>query len=99
MICRECKGWVEAKYLGKNPEGIPTYVLYCDCTPAEITCPMCGGGVGNRMRTGPIGSKDISILADKCYKCESIIPVESRKLSVKEWQWVERWNKRMYMSM
>ena len=94
--CKKCNTDIRSKYIGKNFKGISSIILFCKCTPLKFICPMCDGKVGKRKGTGPTGNKDIFILADECYSCGSLVPVQD--ISLKEWQWVDRWNKRSYES-
>lgn len=92
-VCKKCNTNVKSRYIGKNPNGVASYLITCEC-PSSAYCPMCNNKVGNRKRVGPNGSKNIFILVDECFKCGSIVPAES--ISRRSWIWVDRWNKRVY---
>jgi len=48
----------------------------------------------SRIRVGPTGDNDFSILSDRCMRCGKHYPVYPDKLGYKEQRWIMRWNKR-----
>ena len=92
--CKACNEDIKSKYIGKNYNGTPSYILFCKCVPLNITCPMCNGKLGNRKKIDVTENNNMLILVDQCHTCKSIVPVENT--GILEWKLIDKWNKRMY---
>jgi hypothetical protein len=54
----------------------------------------CKHDAGDRKRISPTGRKELMILVDRCHKRGAMLPVEPEKLTWKEKDWIERFNKK-----
>ena len=55
-------------------------------------CMPCNRRTQRREGVGPTGRKEWMILVDTCYRCGRHYPIQSRKLTFQQENWINRWN-------